>query len=596
MNRYPDTGSAKLCSVFDLLQQLPLHRSTAGKQQQQLILACLFDLIMASSVVKNGKAGDTDDMATAPTADTSPAADAVAAGDLSSSNNSSSSSSSASSNRSSSTSQLPPHRSAAGKQQQQLILACLFDLIMASSVVKNGKAGDTDDMATAPTADTSPAADAAAAGDLSSSNSSSSSSSSASSNRSNSTSVRSNTNYGVALGAIGAALSVTLLQYLPRLFSAEGRAAFRAALLEAGGGSILYNARLAHNWRLERFLVALVSQQRRQQQHQQQQLLKEQQHHHTREPQKCDEQKEQQQEGHEHEEECCCSDEEEEKIGVLFVTAHPDDECMFFAPSLSLFASKKERFEVFLLCLSTGDYEGLGAERTAELFAAAGAFGIPKENVCCLDDKNMKDGWTTWSSKTVCEAVKRFLKDRPQRIHCIFTFDGRGVSSHPNHISVYEGLRLLNEEVIEECKRQHEQQMEQRKGQVELRRRDDGLKEEQKNVQQEKEEEQQQELHALPSVFIFSLQTHGLIRKYCGALNLIPATVEANNKGVDVAASLTPFSAIRCVVGGAAAPAAVAAALSVAAEHTAAEGIHTASASVMSGRVSWGLQLQLFLQ
>lgn len=50
--------------------------------------------------------------------------------------------------------------------------------------------------------------------------------------------------------------------------------------------------------------------------------------------------------------------------------------------------------------------------------------------------------------------------------------------------------------------------------------------------------EQQQELRMLPSVFIFSLQTHGLLRKYCGVLNLIPATVEANNKGVCVAVAV----------------------------------------------------------
>ncbi|CDI77536.1 N-acetylglucosaminylphosphatidylinositol deacetylase, putative [Eimeria acervulina] len=444
---------------------------------------------------------------------------------------------------------------------------------MSSSADKNVKAATADEMASARTADTSPvaaaagAAAAAAGQDAVSSSSNSSSSNSSSNSNSSSRGRSSSRNYGVALGAIGAALSVTLLQYLPRLFSAEGRAAFRAALLQAGGGdwllvccctlfsfgcigSILYNARLAHNWRLERFIVALVAQQRRQQQLLQQQLQQQQQkqnlkHHQQKAAER--EKQQQQQQQHEHHDECCCCEEEEAKIGVLFVTAHPDDECMFFAPSLSLFTSKKERFEVFLLCLSTGDYEGLGATRREELFAAAAALGVSKDNVCCLNDKNMRDGWQQWSSKAVCNAVRGFLKSKQQQIHCIFTFDRQGVSRHPNHVSVYEGLKLLNEEVLETCRQQHEQQLELRKGEVELKHdvREQQLQQQQQQQrqqdgeqQQETDEEQQQELQLLPSVFIFSLQTHCLIRKYCGALNLIPATVEANNKGVCVAAAV----------------------------------------------------------
>jgi len=39
---------------------------------------------------------------------------------------------------------------------------------------------------------------------------------------------------------------------------------------------------------------------------------------------------------------------------VLFVTAHPDDECMFFAPTI-LFLTRSGQYDVFLLCLSSGD-------------------------------------------------------------------------------------------------------------------------------------------------------------------------------------------------------------------------------------------------
>ena len=38
---------------------------------------------------------------------------------------------------------------------------------------------------------------------------------------------------------------------------------------------------------------------------------------------------------------------------VLLITAHPDDECMFFAPTV-LSLGKSVRAELFLLCLSEG--------------------------------------------------------------------------------------------------------------------------------------------------------------------------------------------------------------------------------------------------
>lgn len=38
---------------------------------------------------------------------------------------------------------------------------------------------------------------------------------------------------------------------------------------------------------------------------------------------------------------------------VIFITAHPDDECMFFAPTILSFTSSGQN-DVFLLCLSTG--------------------------------------------------------------------------------------------------------------------------------------------------------------------------------------------------------------------------------------------------
>lgn len=38
---------------------------------------------------------------------------------------------------------------------------------------------------------------------------------------------------------------------------------------------------------------------------------------------------------------------------ILFITAHPDDECMFFGPTI-LYYTRKKNCVVYLMCLSTG--------------------------------------------------------------------------------------------------------------------------------------------------------------------------------------------------------------------------------------------------
>ena len=43
---------------------------------------------------------------------------------------------------------------------------------------------------------------------------------------------------------------------------------------------------------------------------------------------------------------------------VLIVTAHPDDECMFFGPTLCHLADRDIKAKV--LCLSTGNFYGKG--------------------------------------------------------------------------------------------------------------------------------------------------------------------------------------------------------------------------------------------
>ena len=60
---------------------------------------------------------------------------------------------------------------------------------------------------------------------------------------------------------------------------------------------------------------------------------------------------------------------------ILLVTAHPDDEAMFFAPTI-LSLSTKHSLGLFHLCLSTGNADGLGVLRKTELSNSLDVLGI----------------------------------------------------------------------------------------------------------------------------------------------------------------------------------------------------------------------------
>lgn len=66
---------------------------------------------------------------------------------------------------------------------------------------------------------------------------------------------------------------------------------------------------------------------------------------------------------------------------ILFVTAHPDDECMFFGPSIQ---SLGKNCDISVLCLSIGNEMGLGSIRRKELGLSCDELGVL--NAISLDD------------------------------------------------------------------------------------------------------------------------------------------------------------------------------------------------------------------
>eukprot|EP00574_Skeletonema_japonicum_P006138 CAMPEP_0201722312 /NCGR_PEP_ID=MMETSP0593-20130828/6724_1 /ASSEMBLY_ACC=CAM_ASM_000672 /TAXON_ID=267983 /ORGANISM="Skeletonema japonicum, Strain CCMP2506" /LENGTH=551 /DNA_ID=CAMNT_0048213247 /DNA_START=14 /DNA_END=1669 /DNA_ORIENTATION=+ len=151
----------------------------------------------------------------------------------------------------------------------------------------------------------------------------------------------------------------------------------------------------------------------------------------------------------------------------LLITAHPDDESMFFTPTLRNLIhldSKNERHNqkpnIQLLCLSNGDYRDVsdGPVRTKELYKACSLIGIDGHktsdtaSVIVLDDDRLKDGPNeVWNSdliantvlehiQTILSSIQKQQSTQPQLNINIITFDQGGVSGHPNHVDAFRGI------------------------------------------------------------------------------------------------------------------------------------------------------------
>jgi N-acetylglucosaminylphosphatidylinositol deacetylase len=112
---------------------------------------------------------------------------------------------------------------------------------------------------------------------------------------------------------------------------------------------------------------------------------------------------------------------------------------MFFLPLISVLRQMNIAFR--LLCLTTGDYDGLGKVRMKEIAKVSSS--LKALSIEVVDDMQLKDGPILWDPNAVKQTVENYLAKHLQ-IGAIFTFDNYGVSGHPNHISVYRGIKLIS--------------------------------------------------------------------------------------------------------------------------------------------------------
>ncbi|KAJ3566099.1 hypothetical protein NP233_g7210 [Leucocoprinus birnbaumii] len=125
---------------------------------------------------------------------------------------------------------------------------------------------------------------------------------------------------------------------------------------------------------------------------------------------------------------------------ILLVTAHPDDECLFFGPTI--LALETTDAIVFALSLSVGNSYGLGSTRTTEFHKSYEVLGVPAERRWIVDHPSLQDNITaTWDPKIIGQEIIPYITSN--NIDIVLTFDYAGISSHPNHISLPYGVAHL---------------------------------------------------------------------------------------------------------------------------------------------------------
>ncbi|XP_028157689.1 N-acetylglucosaminyl-phosphatidylinositol de-N-acetylase [Ostrinia nubilalis] len=130
---------------------------------------------------------------------------------------------------------------------------------------------------------------------------------------------------------------------------------------------------------------------------------------------------------------------------VLIVIAHPDDECMFFGPTI--FRLCEQGVDVYLLCLSHGNYDGKGNIRRKELWSACLELGVPEQNIDLINDTRLPDNpKAQWPAPVIAKLIQHKLEALD--IDTLLTFDRGGVSSHPNHSAIFYAVAYMFVEKI----------------------------------------------------------------------------------------------------------------------------------------------------
>ncbi|XP_057317122.1 N-acetylglucosaminyl-phosphatidylinositol de-N-acetylase-like [Hydractinia symbiolongicarpus] len=125
---------------------------------------------------------------------------------------------------------------------------------------------------------------------------------------------------------------------------------------------------------------------------------------------------------------------------VLFVTAHPDDEVVFFGPTINSLRRIVGAENIFLLAMTNGNYEGKGRTREKEIVEGFKVLGLNsghihfyKHEAPLVDHPDIHLPF-----KELAVGIEEHVKKL--NINTIITFDDMGVSGHLNHGDIYRAI------------------------------------------------------------------------------------------------------------------------------------------------------------
>ena len=131
----------------------------------------------------------------------------------------------------------------------------------------------------------------------------------------------------------------------------------------------------------------------------------------------------------------------------LVVVAHPDDECLFFSPTILGLISRGK--QAHLLVFSTGNSESLGPIREKELNQSCQQLQIDLSRCLCLNLTGLQDNphqW--WPKENISSIVHQYV--HKNQIDLLITFDRRGISGHVNHKSLAIGIEYYLQNIHSE--------------------------------------------------------------------------------------------------------------------------------------------------
>lgn len=121
--------------------------------------------------------------------------------------------------------------------------------------------------------------------------------------------------------------------------------------------------------------------------------------------------------------------------------AHPDDEILFFGPTILNLLKLETTKSITILCITNGNYYGQGKLREQEFESCCRQLskysGESMHLKCKLLnlDAYQDDPKVEWNDlEHLHDIINHYLIQN--QINCLITFDSNGISSHLNHISL----------------------------------------------------------------------------------------------------------------------------------------------------------------